>query len=319
MKGLASTSPAFASVKISERSARRHYGINCGYEYLELVHGNARKIFDACSGFYRTYKMAWFIEKVHSCNSHASLRYLDRADTGQQGNPVKENVPVRLRYQQKRLVSRGPFTQISTIIYRSSDPQNTGAPKYVEDGQSTNVPFDTYFTYPPANSIPRKRPPARQSRSRPQPHPHRQNPEDQRRRRQDVLPGRLRDQNHLPLRVHGVRARLPPRELRPHYGGVCLRWGHTDRSIDLLLTLAGIGIFHYYSAPATLGFFGSGKDKAVIILRPWHWKLHSFPKPKALSYGTYFPGIPSQLGTFTPRPRQDGEKFCGIVPFSPNI
>lgn len=33
-------------------------------------------------------------------------------------------------------MSRGPFAKISTIIYYSSDIQNSGAPKYVEDGKS---------------------------------------------------------------------------------------------------------------------------------------------------------------------------------------
>lgn len=80
MKGLASTSPAFATVRISDRSARKHYGINCGARYLELEHGNARKIWDACSGFYRTYMMDWFVEKVVLRNSHANRRYLNRAD-----------------------------------------------------------------------------------------------------------------------------------------------------------------------------------------------------------------------------------------------
>lgn len=74
MKGLASTSPAFSTVRISGRSARKHCGINCGTQYLEVEHGNARKILDACSGFYRTYMMEWFIKKVALCNSHASLR-----------------------------------------------------------------------------------------------------------------------------------------------------------------------------------------------------------------------------------------------------
>lgn len=64
MKGLASTSPAFATVKISARSARKHYGINCGFEYTKQEHGNARKIWDACSGFDRTYMMEWFVKKV---------------------------------------------------------------------------------------------------------------------------------------------------------------------------------------------------------------------------------------------------------------
>lgn len=69
MKGLASTSPAYATVGISERSARKHYGLNCGHPYLKLEHGNARKVWDACSGIYRTYMMEWFIEKVPFLNN----------------------------------------------------------------------------------------------------------------------------------------------------------------------------------------------------------------------------------------------------------
>ena len=80
MKGLASTSPAFARVKISERSARKHYGINCGTQYTSHVHGTARKTWDACSGFFRTYMMEWFIEKVSFNNSENTLRDLDEAD-----------------------------------------------------------------------------------------------------------------------------------------------------------------------------------------------------------------------------------------------
>ncbi len=64
MKGLASTSPDFATVKISGRSARKHYGINSGIQYHAREHRDARKIWDACSGFYRIYTMEWFVEKV---------------------------------------------------------------------------------------------------------------------------------------------------------------------------------------------------------------------------------------------------------------
>ena len=72
MKGLASTS-SFATVKISGRSARKHYGINCGVQYDEQEHGNARKVWDACSGFHRTYMMDWFIQKVLFNDSRTAL------------------------------------------------------------------------------------------------------------------------------------------------------------------------------------------------------------------------------------------------------
>lgn len=146
MKGLASTSPGFATIEISGRSARKHYGINTGIQYLESAHGDARKIYDACAGYYRTYEMGWFIKKVPFGNSDINLDYLDQADTEQKGDLVKENKPVRLTYHQTRLVSRGHFKKFSTIIYCSSDPQNTGAPKYVEDGKP-GIPSHVSFTY----------------------------------------------------------------------------------------------------------------------------------------------------------------------------
>lgn len=65
------------------------------------------------------------------------MKKFDRADIAKQGSVVKEDDPVRLNYERKRLVSRGPFTTISTAIYYSSDPHNSGAPKYVEDGMSS--------------------------------------------------------------------------------------------------------------------------------------------------------------------------------------
>ena len=38
MKGLASTSPSFAKVGISARSARKHYGVRCCRRYIEGQH-----------------------------------------------------------------------------------------------------------------------------------------------------------------------------------------------------------------------------------------------------------------------------------------
>lgn len=134
MKGLASTSPAFATVGISGRAARKHYGINVSREYLDLEHDHTKRIWDACSGFYRIFMMDWFIEK---------------------GNLVKEDDPIRLNYRHTRLVSRGPFQTISTAIYYSSDPHNSGAPKYVEDeGVTQLVKVEADLSRIPAKKIP---------------------------------------------------------------------------------------------------------------------------------------------------------------------
>ena len=43
MKGLASTSPSFAKVSISARSARKHYGITCGMTYIEGQHDTSHR------------------------------------------------------------------------------------------------------------------------------------------------------------------------------------------------------------------------------------------------------------------------------------
>ena len=64
MKGLASTSPAFSTVGITGRAARKHYGINVGMEYHDLEHDHTKRVWDAFDGFYRIYMMDWFIKKV---------------------------------------------------------------------------------------------------------------------------------------------------------------------------------------------------------------------------------------------------------------
>lgn len=43
MKGLASTSPSFATVKISGRSARKHYGLESEKSFEAQLHDVSRK------------------------------------------------------------------------------------------------------------------------------------------------------------------------------------------------------------------------------------------------------------------------------------
>lgn len=43
MKGLASTSPNFATVRVSGRSARKHYGIEVGKPFDINIHEESRK------------------------------------------------------------------------------------------------------------------------------------------------------------------------------------------------------------------------------------------------------------------------------------
>lgn len=64
MKGLASASPASATVKVSARSARKHYGFEIENEFIDSRHDDARKYWDSHAGFYRILEMEWFIQKV---------------------------------------------------------------------------------------------------------------------------------------------------------------------------------------------------------------------------------------------------------------
>ena len=53
MKGLASASPASAKVKISARSARKHYSFEIETEFVDSEDDGARKNWDPHAGFYR--------------------------------------------------------------------------------------------------------------------------------------------------------------------------------------------------------------------------------------------------------------------------
>ena len=43
MRGLATTSPTFASVKISGRCARKHYGLEIHVDFIKGVHDETRR------------------------------------------------------------------------------------------------------------------------------------------------------------------------------------------------------------------------------------------------------------------------------------
>lgn len=64
MKALASASPASAKVKISARSARKHYGFEIEKEFIDLEHDDARKYWDPHAGVYRILEVEWFNQKV---------------------------------------------------------------------------------------------------------------------------------------------------------------------------------------------------------------------------------------------------------------
>ena len=77
--------------------------------------------------------MDWFVKKVyHRLFELSQYRCL----TGLQGGLVEEEKPVSLTYQRTRKTSHGRFNSVDIDIYFSSDPLNSGAPKYVTDCKS---------------------------------------------------------------------------------------------------------------------------------------------------------------------------------------
>ncbi|MCJ1230796.1 hypothetical protein MMC12_007470 [Toensbergia leucococca] len=112
MKGLASTAPSFATVKVSGRSARKHYGISSIKPYDINCHDAARRSWHGGNGQYEIATMDWFIMK---------------------GSMVEEDKPKRLFYKQTRLVSDGRPTTTRVRIYVCPDPRNDGAPMYFNE------------------------------------------------------------------------------------------------------------------------------------------------------------------------------------------
>ncbi|MCJ1259426.1 hypothetical protein MMC24_007263 [Lignoscripta atroalba] len=113
MKGLASTSATFASVRISGRSARKHYGLLGAKKFDEALHDSSRRFLHPYWGLYYICTMHWVIEK---------------------GDIVQEDKPSRLGYTERRLVSDGRPSDLEMEVYVCSDPSNNGAPMYQDEG-----------------------------------------------------------------------------------------------------------------------------------------------------------------------------------------
>ena len=91
MRGLARTSPTFASVKISGRCARKHYGTSCEGDFIKGLHNDSRRwvsmidcyqflsiltnenphsYFSRFYGKYMVDNIEWFIKKVNIHSLH---------------------------------------------------------------------------------------------------------------------------------------------------------------------------------------------------------------------------------------------------------
>ncbi|CAD6568570.1 MAG: hypothetical protein ASARMPRED_001863 [Alectoria sarmentosa] len=109
MKGLATTSPNFASVKISGRCARKHYGLEIQDEFIQGVHDEDRRSFSPFKGKDVIDIMYWFIKKVQN---------------------VQEDTPIRIFCQYLHLEAYGHPSEIVVTINAFSDRENSGAPMY---------------------------------------------------------------------------------------------------------------------------------------------------------------------------------------------
>ncbi|KAI4105669.1 MAG: hypothetical protein LQ345_007215 [Seirophora villosa] len=135
MKGLASTNSSYTGVKISGRSARKHYGTDVKYSFLEGTDDVGRRFWSPYEGEYMINKMDWFIRK---------------------GQTVEENKPKQLRYQ-RTLSAEGPPPHIIDIwINTCPDTDNLGAPKYKNDRVQSLVLVSADLSRIPLHNIPKK-------------------------------------------------------------------------------------------------------------------------------------------------------------------
>ena len=109
MKGLASTSPDFATVKISGRSARKHYGFRSVKVFVHGLHDVSKCYWHEYHGQYCIRTMDWFIKK---------------------GDIVEEEKPLKLGYVRHCLKAKGPPSIFNYKIFVFSDPENIGPPMY---------------------------------------------------------------------------------------------------------------------------------------------------------------------------------------------
>ena len=75
-------SPAFATVGINGRVARKHYGLNAGHKYSAPEDDHTKRVWDAYAGYYQVFTMNWFIKKVLIPYDRAYLGCFGRADRG---------------------------------------------------------------------------------------------------------------------------------------------------------------------------------------------------------------------------------------------
>lgn len=112
MKGLSQLEPTTARVKVTSRSARKHYGTEIMSRYDSSKHAKSTSFWDDYDGELKVYDMSWFITK---------------------GSPVTEEKSFSKHYHKVWRISEGPRQSVAQDILMYTDPNDTGAPIY-KDG-----------------------------------------------------------------------------------------------------------------------------------------------------------------------------------------
>ncbi|KAI4158523.1 MAG: hypothetical protein LQ342_007364 [Letrouitia transgressa] len=118
MKGLSQLEPTTARVKVTHRSARKHYGTERMTKYDPVKHAKRTNYWDDYDAEYKINDMDWFIRK---------------------GDPVTEDKAFKRQYHKVWRVSEGHNKSVSQDLYMAEDPDNKGAPEYKDNGDVRNL------------------------------------------------------------------------------------------------------------------------------------------------------------------------------------
>ncbi|KAK0634379.1 hypothetical protein B0T17DRAFT_483713 [Bombardia bombarda] len=137
MKGLAQSAPeTLTVVKVQNRKARKHYGIEWQVGYDDRIHSalKDRKFWDGLGGIWRVSVMKWFIKK---------------------GELVSENTPYFHSFDLTPLVSSGRLRKVSTLVY--TDRTLRDAPMVKDNSVSGLVRVEADISHIPEASMARRK------------------------------------------------------------------------------------------------------------------------------------------------------------------
>lgn len=135
MKGLSQLEPTTARVKVTSRTARKHYGTEIMNKYDKIKHTKSTAFWDEYDGELKVYDMSWFITK---------------------GSTVNEDQSFTKHYHKVWRVSDGPRQSVVQDVLMYADPHNTGAPIYKDSGVKHLARLTADLSCIPAADLSRK-------------------------------------------------------------------------------------------------------------------------------------------------------------------